>query len=208
MVEGGEGGRDGGKVELSGYTVDPSDSVDEKTGREGAEDEVLGAGFEAVLVAAEVGDEDVKGDGDQLERDEDHHEVDGRGHPHQAGASKDGESVEFAESGSAAFGGETSFDRRSVFERHDQHDDGRSEGELFEEDGEGVCAVEFGVSGGDVHRSGVGEKGGAQNGEEPENAGVGKTAFGAGAGEGFGHEHDDAQNDNGDFEVKRVHLGR
>ena len=208
LVEGGEFFGDGGEVELSGHAVDPRDAVDEEAGREGAEDEVFGAGFEAVLIAAEVGDEDVEGDGDEFERNEDHHEVDSGGHPHEAGAGEDGEGVEFAESGTAAFGGKVGFDGRCVFERHDEHDDGREEGELFEEEGEGVRAVEFGVSGGGVHRGGVGEESGAEDAEESENTEVGNAAFGAGAGEGFGHEQDDAQDDDGDFEVERVHQGR
>ena len=208
LVEEGKFGRNGGEVELSGHAVDPRDAVDEEPGREGAEDEEFGAGFEAVLVAAEVGDEDVEGDGDQLERDEDHHEVDGGGHPHEAGAGEDGEGVEFTESGPAAFGREIGFNGRGVFDRHDEHDDGGEEGELFEEEGEGVRAVESGVGGGGVHRGGVGEEGGAEDAEESENADVGNAAFGPGAGEGFGHEQDDAQDDDGDFEVERIHQGR
>ena len=208
LVEDGEFGRDGCEVELSGHAVDPRDPVDKEAGREGAEDEVFGAGFEAVLIAAEVGDEDVEGDGDQFERDEDHHEVDGGGHPHEAGAGEDGEGVELTESGPAAFGGKIGFDRRGVFERHDQHDHRGQEGELFEEEGEGVRAVKFGVGGRGVHRGGVGEESGAEDAEESENTDVGNAAFGPGAGEGFGHEQDDAQDDDGDFEVERVHQGR
>ena len=205
LVEGREFFRDGGEVELSGHAIDPRDAVDEEAGGEGTEDEIFRSGLEAGFATAQVGDEDVEGDGDEFERDEDHHEVDGRGHPHEAGAGEDGEDVEFPESGAAALGGHVGFDGRCVFQRHDEHDDGCEEGELFEEDGQRIGAVEARVGRGGVHRRGVDEEAGGEDADQAGNARVDNAALGAGAVEGFGDEQDDAEQDNQDFEVKRVH---
>ena len=79
---------------------------------------------------------------------------------------------------------------------------------MFEEDGEGVRAVEPRVRCGGVHGRGVDEEGGAEDAEESGDAGVDDAALGAGSVEGFGQEQDDAEQDNEDFEVKRVHQGR
>ena len=208
LVEDGEFFRDGGEVELSGHAVDPRDAVDEEAGGERAEDEILRAGLKAGFAAAQVGDEDVESDRHEFERDKDHDEVDGGGHPHESGAGENGENVEFAESGAATFGGHVGFDGRRVFEGHDEHDDGRKEGELFKKDRERIRAVEPRVGCGGVHGRGVDEERGAEDTEESGDAGVDDAAFGAGAVEGFGEEQDDAEQDNENFEVKRVHQDR
>ena len=116
MVEGGKDARDLGEIRVSGHAEDPRDAVNEEPGGEGAEHEVFCPRFEAVPVAAQVGDEDVETDGDQFQRDEDHHEILRGGHPHEAGAGEDRDRVELAEPGAAPFGGEIGLDRRRVFE--------------------------------------------------------------------------------------------
>ena len=72
------------RLVCAGEAENPGDAVNEEAGGERAEDEVFHAGFERTGVAAHVGDQHVEGDRDELERDEDHHEIDGGGHPHEA----------------------------------------------------------------------------------------------------------------------------
>jgi len=69
---------------------------DEEGGGEAAEDEVFDAGLECDDAAALVGDEDVEGDGDELQRDEEEHEVVGGREEHQARGGEEREDGEFA----------------------------------------------------------------------------------------------------------------
>ena len=77
VVESGQGLGNGGEIGVSGDAVDPGDAVDEESGGERAQHEILRTRFEAGRAAAQVGDEDVESDGDQLEGDENHDEVGG-----------------------------------------------------------------------------------------------------------------------------------
>jgi len=81
---------------VAGEAEDVGDAHDEEGGGESAEDEVFDSGFEGDEAAALVGDEDVEGDGDELQGDEEEHEVVGGGEEHEARGGEEGEDGEFA----------------------------------------------------------------------------------------------------------------
>ena len=60
------------------------------------EDEIFDAGLEGHDAAALVGDEDVEGDGHQLQRDEEHDEVVDGGEHHETGGGEERQNDEFA----------------------------------------------------------------------------------------------------------------
>ncbi len=81
---------------VAGKAEDVGDAHDEEGRGESAEDEVLHARLERDEAAALVGDEDVEGDGDELQRDEEEHEVVGRGEEHEADGGEERQGEEFA----------------------------------------------------------------------------------------------------------------
>ena len=208
VVESGQGFGDGREIGVSGYAVDPGDAVNKEPGGERAEHEILRPGLEAGRAAAQVRDEDVESYRDQLERDENHDEVRGRCHPHQSRAGEDGQGKELPDSGAAAFGRHARFDGRSVFHRHDEHDHGGKQGELLEKHGKEIGAVEIGVRRGGIHRGGIGDEGGGEDAEQSDDSRISDAAFVSRAGKGLCHEQDDAQDNNGNLEVERVHGAR
>ena len=80
----------------AGETEDVGDAHDEKRGGKRAENEVFDAGFQGDDAAALVGDEDVKGNGDEFQRDEQKHEVVRGGEEHEPGGGEEGQDRKFA----------------------------------------------------------------------------------------------------------------
>jgi len=79
---------------------------------------------------------------------------------------------------------------------------------LFEENGEGIRAVETRVGRGGVHRGGIDEESGAKDTDQSGDGRVNDAALGTGAVEGLGDEQDDAEKNNQNFEVERIHQFR
>jgi len=67
----------------TGQPKNVGDAHDEKRGGEAAKDQIFYAGLQRHDIAALISDEDVEGDGDELERDEEENEIVGRGEQHQ-----------------------------------------------------------------------------------------------------------------------------
>ena len=84
---------------LPGCAKNPGDAINKKAGGERAKYEVLHASFEGSGIAPGKADQHIKRNANELERNKDHDKIDRRGHPHQAGANKNGEGKEFAEPG-------------------------------------------------------------------------------------------------------------
>ena len=131
------------KTGLAGESENPGDSIHKESGAERAEDEVFHAGFERLLMAAHVGDEDVESDRDEFQRDKDEHEIHRRSHEHEPGADENRETVKLA--GPPPFlGARDEFcEHAAIFQRHDEHNGGRGESDAFEEHRCRVIGIEI-----------------------------------------------------------------
>ena len=103
-------------------------------------------------------DECVERDGDQLQGYKDKNEIGGRSHPHHAGASQYRNGVEFAETGLRRYPMDESADGVGIVDRHDQHDDGGDQGELFEEQSGLILGITGYPAGLKSYRTGEAEK--------------------------------------------------
>ena len=140
LGDGYDGGRAGG---AEGH----GDAVEEEGGGKGAEQEVLDGGLGCGGATFAEAGEDVGGDGRDLEADENHEELDRRGHEHHAGGTEEDEGEILA---GVAVGG------IEVIERGENGDDRDGGDEEVEVDGEGV----------DLDGSREGEDGAAAVGEQ------------------------------------------
>jgi hypothetical protein len=136
-----QGGGDPDEIGFAGHPENPSDPVNEKAGRKRAKNQIFHAGFERGGIASREADQDVKGNRHQLQRDEDHDEVDGGGHPHQAGTGKDRQREKFAETGLVRRAMDGFPDDRRVIDHHDQNEDRGDEREAFEKNRERIGGV-------------------------------------------------------------------
>ena len=197
---GGEGVGDACEGDLAGYAVEPCEAVDEEACGERAEDEVFHAGLEGSDIPAHVGDEDVEADGGEFEAEEDGGEVDGGGHPHHACADEEREAVEFADSGAATGAGAEFGEDRGVIETEDEDAGGGDEGEALVEEGEFVVAVEAPDA---VGREPVGFDGEEEEEDDGDGGESGETdeTLAACGGERLCEEQDEAEHDEGDFQI-------
>ena len=85
------------QVGIAGHAVEPGHAVDEDSGGEDAQQEILDGGFVGELVAAGKAGEDIDGDGHQLDADEEGGEVGGRRGEHHAAGGEGQHRVIFAE---------------------------------------------------------------------------------------------------------------
>src|SRR5438477_10627712 len=108
------------QIGFAGYAEDPGDAVNEKCSRERAEDEIFHAGFEGDGVSSWKADQYEKGNGDELERNENENEIDGRDQIHQAGTSQKRQREQFTEI-RRSFRGPTNI--RHVIDHHREDDD-------------------------------------------------------------------------------------
>ena len=82
----GERRRDALQIRFARYTEDPGDSVNKKRGRKRAENQIFYARFKSDRAAPGKTNEHEKRNGDELERDKDENEIDGRNEKHQPAA--------------------------------------------------------------------------------------------------------------------------
>ena len=94
---GGEIKTDVGDVGGPGDTVDQGDAVEQEAGGEGAEQEILEASLVGAQLPTEQAGQDVKGDGEDLETEEDGHQVGPRGHPHRPGGGEEDQRIVLAD---------------------------------------------------------------------------------------------------------------
>ena len=131
------------EVRLAGDAENPGDAVNEKSRRERSEDEVFHAGFERRVVAPHVGDEHIKRNRDEFDRDEDQGEIDRRCDPHQARAGEHGQRKKLAETRLRRHAENVFCDDAAILDRHDEDDDRGDEREAFEKHRERIGGVEI-----------------------------------------------------------------
>ena len=84
------------QVHAAGGAVDQRDTVQEEAGGEAAEQEILERRFVAALIVAQIAGQDVARDGRDLQTDEDHDQIVGRGHQALPGDREQQQRVVFA----------------------------------------------------------------------------------------------------------------
>ena len=85
------------QIRFAGHAENPGDPVNQKSGRERAEDEIFHAGFERDWISSRKTNEDEERNGDELERNENENEIDCRNQIHQTGASQKRQRKKFTE---------------------------------------------------------------------------------------------------------------
>jgi hypothetical protein len=94
---------DSRQIRFAGHAENPGDSVNQKCGRERAEDEIFHAGFERDWISSRKTNEHEERNGDELERNENENEIDRRNQIHQAGTSQKRQRKKFTEICGGAF---------------------------------------------------------------------------------------------------------
>ena len=188
-----ENAADGGQVRRAGAAVDPGDAVEQESSGEGAEQEVFQSRLVVALVVAQVAGQDVGGDGRDLDADEDHDQLIGRGHEALADDGEQNQGVVFA---SLVVG------LAEVIGRHQNDDRADGQDEHAEEGGEAVN-LQQAVEGG----AGIGgaEHGEAQRREQGDEGDDGQNALARGRGDRF---QDHQQRARGDQQELRARSGR
>jgi len=165
-IAAGVGLGDAGVAGGAGRAVDEREAVEEERAGEGAEEDVLEAGFVGAEVALEDPDEDVEGEGEDFEGEVGGEQLGGAGHDGHGGAGDEEEAVELAVVDALLaleeFGG------------HEGDDEDDAGGEEAEEAGEIVAEEEPLVGLGVAVEEG---ESGAEPGERAEGCQVGEDVL-------------------------------
>ncbi len=201
----GERGGDASQIRFAGHAENPGDAVNKKAGRERAEDQVFHAGFERGRIAAGEADQHVEGDGHELERDEDHDEIDRGSHPHETGAGEDRQREKLAETGLMGRAVDRFAHDRRVIDHHDQDENGGDERKAFEKNRERIGGVKTPEARRTKRRAGEGarKKLATSTTPRPSDGGVGESALVDLVGEHFEEQHEHAEDEHRDFESGR-----
>ena len=205
----GEGDTDSLQVGLTRRSENPGNPVNEEPGGERAQHQILHARLEAERIAARKTDEHVERNGDQLERHENHDEIDGGRHVHETGTGKDRDREELAQPGLLRVRRHEMTQDRLVIDHHDEHENGGEQGKAFEENSERIGRVELPKAGGMRIRFDRREKeAGHEDGGERSDGGKSEVPFFEPIKERLAHQDDDAEDKHGDFKTGcRHHRG-
>src|SRR5207248_4972030 len=138
----GKYGRNFLQIRFAGCAKDPGDPVNEKTRREGTEHQIFDGGFQRGWITPGKTNQHIKGNRNQLQRNENQDEIDGGSHPHQAGAGEKWDREKFAETGLRCRALNADRDRGRKIEHHHQHAGGGGKGDSFKEKRERISGVE------------------------------------------------------------------
>src|SRR3954464_4537448 len=129
------------EIRLAGNAEDPGDAVYDEPGGHRTENQILHASLQGRRVAPGETDQYVKRDRHQLERDEDHDQVDGGHQIHQPRAGEDWQGEKLAQSTLRGGIAEILPNYRHVIDRHEQHKDRGREHDAFEYQRGGVSRI-------------------------------------------------------------------